>query len=55
MKADDHKTLLKQAEGELGATPGAYCSRKAALRALELLRAEGKKQYDEDIVGLRAC
>ena len=44
--------MLKQVEEELGATPGAYCSRKVALRALELLRAEGKKQSDEDIVGL---
>ena len=52
METDVYKTLLKQAEAELGATPGAYCSRKAALRALELLRAEGKKQSDEDIVGL---
>ena len=47
-----YKTLFEQVEDEVGATPGAYCSRKAALRALELLRAEGKKQSDEDIVGL---
>lgn len=52
MEAEVYKTLLKQAAEELGATPGAYCSRKTALRALELLRAEGKKQSDEDIVGL---
>ena len=47
-----YKTLFEQVENEVGATPGAYCPRKAALRALELLRAEVKKQSDEDIVGL---
>ena len=52
MEAEVYKTLPKQAEDELGVTPGAYCSRRAALRALEPLRTEGKKQYDEDIVGL---
>ena len=47
MEAEDYKTLLKQAEDELGATPGAYCSRKVALRALELLREAGQKEFDE--------
>ena len=52
MEAEVYKTLLQQAEDEMGATPGAHCSREVTLRALELLRAEGKKQSDEDIVGL---
>lgn len=52
MEAEVYKTLLQQVEDELGATPGAYCSRKVAVRAMELLRTEGKKQSDEDIVGL---
>ena len=52
MEAEGYKTLLKQAEDELGATPGAYCSRKVAVRAMELLREEGKKQSDEDTGGL---
>ena len=47
MEAEDYKTLLKQAEEELGATPGAYCSRKVALRALELLREAGQKEFVE--------
>jgi len=52
MEAEDYKTLLRQAEDELGTTPGAYCSRKVAVRAMELLREEGKRQYDEDMFGL---
>ena len=47
MEAEVYKTLLKQAEDELGATPGAYCSRKAALRAMELLREAGELEFDE--------
>jgi hypothetical protein len=47
MEAEVYKTLLKQAEDELGATPGAYCSHKAALRALELLRAAGQQEFSE--------
>ena len=47
MEAEDYKTLLRQAEEELGATPGAYCSRKVALRALELLREIGQKEFVE--------
>ena len=47
MEAEDYKTLLRQAEDELGATPGAYCSRKVAVRAMELLRAAGELEFDE--------
>lgn len=47
MEADDYKTLLKQAEEELGKTPGAYCSRKVAVRAMELLQAHNQAQLDE--------
>ena len=47
MEAEDYKTLLKQAEDELGATPGAYCSRKAALRAMELLREAGQQEFSK--------
>ncbi|GAC1603551.1 MAG: hypothetical protein NVS3B25_32320 [Hymenobacter sp.] len=47
MTDEDYKTLLRQAEEELGHTPGAYCSRKAALRAMELLRAAGQVEFDE--------
>lgn len=47
MTDDDYKTLLKQAEDELGVTPGAYCSGKVALRAMELLRAAGQQEFNE--------
>lgn len=47
MTDEDYKALLKQAEDELVATLGAYCSRKAALRALELLRAAGQQEFSE--------
>lgn len=47
MEAEDYKTLLKQAEDELGTTPGAYCSRKVAVRAMELLRDAGQQQFDD--------
>lgn len=47
MTDEDYKALLKHAEDELVATPGAYCSRKAALRALELLRAAGQQESNE--------
>jgi len=47
MTDDDYKTLLKQSEDELGATPGAYCSRKVALWAMELLRAAGQVEVDQ--------
>jgi len=52
MEAADYKTLLTQAEEELGKTPGAYCSRKVAVRAMELLQVAGQRQYEEDVVGV---
>lgn len=54
MEAEDYKTLLKQAEDELGKTPGAYCSRKAALRAMELLRAAGQVEVDQKAAEYKA-
>lgn len=52
MEAADYTELLRQAEEELGRTPGAYCSRKVAVRAMELLKEYGQKQYEEDVVGV---
>lgn len=47
MTPDDYKTLLAQAEEETSRTPGAYCSRRAAIRAIELLRETRQVEFNE--------
>ncbi|QKG56976.1 helix-turn-helix transcriptional regulator [Hymenobacter sp. BRD128] len=48
--AVDYQALLSQAEEEFGRTPGAYCSRKAAIRAMELLTAQYRLVKTEEAV-----
>ena len=47
MTDQEFKDLLTAAEKEVGSTPGAYCSRKAAIRAMQLLLVPGQAQFTE--------
>ncbi|WP_216726099.1 hypothetical protein [Hymenobacter siberiensis] len=47
MSEQEFKDLLTAAEKEVGSTPGAYCSRKAAIKAMQLLLVPGQAQFTE--------